>query len=99
MRRGHVYRLTAGGGPVEVLVISDDMVNDHIGGATAVQIYPREAVAPSILAIPVQRPAPGLIVVDRFATYAAKFFTDDLGPVGAEELEAVEVGLRTVFDL
>lgn len=44
-------------------------------------------------------PSTGTIVLGEFRTLSAVRFTEDLGPVDERVMEAVEIGLRAVFDL
>lgn len=101
MKRGHLYTITPAGTSVKVLVISSDVVNATIRGATCIEVRGPGYATPSIIAVQITDPVDGIAVTDRFATFAAKFFDDgtDMGPIQAGEMEAVEIGLRAVFDL
>ncbi|MCT9105914.1 hypothetical protein N4G69_09785 [Streptomyces mirabilis] len=44
-------------------------------------------------------PPPGTVVLGEFRTLSAPRFTKELGPVDERVMEAVEIGLRAVFDL
>lgn len=101
MKRGHLYRIaTRSGAELTVLVISDNVVNDHIKGATVVQLYQPDQAVPSMISAPVRtETVEGTVVCDRYATYAARYFLEDLGAIDQRTMEAVEVCLRTVFRL
>ncbi|WP_326797985.1 type II toxin-antitoxin system PemK/MazF family toxin [Streptomyces sp. NBC_01808] len=99
MKRGHVFELTQGGGVRRVLVVSDDLVNERLGIATCVEVQGPGGAAPSILVTVLTEPVKGVVVVDAYATFAARYFTTDLGPVGPRDMEAVETGIRTVLAL
>ncbi|MDT9697206.1 type II toxin-antitoxin system PemK/MazF family toxin [Streptomyces sp. P17] len=99
MKRGHVYELSFAGGPAHVLVVSSDALNAQNKSATCVLIYPQQVREATLVDIPVDSPSAGTIVLGEFRTMAAPLFTDDLGPVDERVIEAVEIGLRAVFDL
>ncbi|MEV8033278.1 type II toxin-antitoxin system PemK/MazF family toxin [Streptomyces sp. NPDC086182] len=99
MKRGHVYELTFAGGPAHVLVISSDALNTQNKTATCVLVYPQQVREATLVDIPVDAPSSGTVVLGEFRTLAAPRFTDDLGPVDERVMEAVEIGLRAVFDL
>ncbi|MFE9647238.1 type II toxin-antitoxin system PemK/MazF family toxin [Streptomyces sp. NPDC006365] len=99
MNRGHVYQLSFAGGPAHVLVISSDALNAQNKTATCVLIYPQQVREPTLVDIPVSTPSSGTIVLGEFRTLSAPHFTEDLGPVDERVMEAVEIGLRAVFDL
>lgn len=99
LKRGHVYEVTVAGGPAHVLVISSDGLNPQNKCATCVLIYPQQVREPTLVDIPVTAPSTGTIVLGEFRTLSEPRFTQDLGPVDERVLEAVEIGLRAVFDL
>ncbi|WRZ92310.1 type II toxin-antitoxin system PemK/MazF family toxin [Streptomyces sp. NBC_01007] len=99
MKRGHVYELTFAGGPAHVLVVSSDALNAQSKTATCVLVYPQQVREATLVDIPVDAPSSGTVVLGEFRTLAAPRFTDDLGPVDERVMEAVEIGLRAVFDL
>ncbi|MGW0822006.1 type II toxin-antitoxin system PemK/MazF family toxin [Streptomyces sp. NPDC002845] len=99
MKRGHVYQLSFAGGPAHVLVISSDALNAQNKTATCVLIYPQQVREATIVDIPVSTPSSGTIVLGEFRTLSAPRFDEDLGPVDDRVMEAVEIGLRAVFDL
>ncbi|MFI2434339.1 type II toxin-antitoxin system PemK/MazF family toxin [Streptomyces sp. NPDC018693] len=99
MKRGHVYELSFSGGPAHVLVFSSDALNAQNKSATCVLIYPQQVREATLVDIPVDSPSVGTIVLGEFRTLSAPRFTDGLGPVDERVMEAVEIGLRAVFDL
>ncbi|WP_328362738.1 type II toxin-antitoxin system PemK/MazF family toxin [Streptomyces sp. NBC_00445] len=99
MKRGHVYELSFAGGPAHVLVISSDALNTQNKLATCVLIYPQKVREATLVDIPVSAPSVGTIVLGEFRTLSAPRFTRDLGPVNERVMEAVEIGIRAVFDL
>ncbi|MFD7135719.1 type II toxin-antitoxin system PemK/MazF family toxin [Streptomyces sp. NPDC059894] len=99
MKRGHIYELPFAGGPAHVLVISSDALNAQHKSATCVLVYPQQVREATLVDIPVSSPSAGTIVLGEFRTLSAVHFTEDLGPVDERVLEAVEIGLRAVFDL
>ncbi|MFF3406487.1 type II toxin-antitoxin system PemK/MazF family toxin [Streptomyces sp. NPDC002742] len=99
MKRGHVYELSFAGAPAHVLVISSDALNAQNKTATCVLVYPQQVREATLVDIPVGAPSSGTVVLGEFRTLAAPRFTDDLGPVDERVMEAVEIGLRAVFDL
>ncbi|WP_392966306.1 type II toxin-antitoxin system PemK/MazF family toxin [Streptomyces sp. LN245] len=99
MKRGHVYELTFAGGPAHVLVISSDVLNAQNKTATCVLVYPQQVREATLVDIPVDAPFSGTVVLGEFRTLSAPRFTHDLGPVDERVMEAVEIGLRAVFDL
>jgi mRNA-degrading endonuclease toxin of MazEF toxin-antitoxin module len=99
MKRGHVYELPFAGGPAHVLVISSDALNAQNKCATCVLVYPQQVREATLVDIPVSSPSAGTIVLGEFRTLSAPRFTKDLGPVDQRVMEAVEIGLRAVFDL
>ncbi|NGO45713.1 type II toxin-antitoxin system PemK/MazF family toxin [Streptomyces ureilyticus] len=99
MNRGHVYQLSFAGGPAHVLVISSDALNAQNKTATCVLIYPQQVREATLVDIPISTPSSGTIVLGEFRTLSAPRFTEDLGPVDERVMEAVEIGLRAVFDL
>ncbi|MDH6629007.1 mRNA-degrading endonuclease toxin of MazEF toxin-antitoxin module [Streptomyces sp. LBL] len=99
MKRGHVYELSFAGGPAHVLVISSDPLNEQNKSATCVLIYPQQVRDATLVDIPVGTPSVGTVVLGEFRTLSAVRFTEDLGPVDERVMEAVEIGLRAVFDL
>jgi len=99
MKRGHVYELSFAGGPAYVLVISSDALNAQNKCATCVLVYPQQVREATLVDIPVSSPSAGTIVLGEFRTLSAPRFTKDLGPVDQRVMEAVEIGLRAVFDL
>ncbi len=99
MNRGHVYELEFKGGPAHVLVISSDAFNAQHKAATCVPIYPQQVREATLVDIPLNTPSTGTIVLGEFRTLAATWFINDLGPVEERTMEAVEIGLRAVFDL
>ncbi|MER6677817.1 type II toxin-antitoxin system PemK/MazF family toxin [Streptomyces sp. NPDC000983] len=99
MKRGHVYEVTFAGTPVHVLVISSDALNAQNKYATCVLVYPQYVREATLVDIPVDAPSVGTIVLGEFRTLSEARFTRDLGPVEERLMEAVEIGLRAVFDL
>jgi mRNA-degrading endonuclease toxin of MazEF toxin-antitoxin module len=99
MKRGHVYALAFSGGPAHVLVISSDALNAQNKCATCVLIYPQQVREATLVDIPISSPSAGTVVLGEFRTLSAPRFTEDLGPVDERVMEAVEIGLRAVFDL
>jgi mRNA-degrading endonuclease toxin of MazEF toxin-antitoxin module len=99
VNRGHVYQLSFAGGPAHVLVISSDALNAQNKTATCVLIYPQQVREATLVDIPISTPSSGTIVLGEFRTLSAPRFTEDLGPVDERVMEAVEIGLRAVFDL
>ncbi len=99
MKRGNVYQLAFAGGPAHVLVISSDALNAQNKTATCVLIYPQQVREATLVDIPVGAPSSGTIVLGDFRTLSVSRFTEDLGPVDEHVMEAVETGLRAVFDL
>lgn len=99
MKRGHVYELTFSGGAAHVLVISSDVLNAQNKTATCVLVYPQQVREATLVDIPVDAPSSGTVVLGEFRTLSAPRFTHDLGPVDERVMEAVEIGLRAVFDL
>jgi mRNA-degrading endonuclease toxin of MazEF toxin-antitoxin module len=99
VKRGHIYELSFAGGPAHVLVISSDVLNSRHKAATCVLVHPQQVREATLVDIPVSRPSGGTIVLGEFRTLSATHFTRDLGPVDERALEAVEIGLRAVFDL
>jgi mRNA-degrading endonuclease toxin of MazEF toxin-antitoxin module len=99
MKRGHVYQLSFAGGPAHVLVISSDALNSQNKTATCVLIYPQQVREATLVDIPVSAPSSGTIVLGEFRTLSGARFTEELGPVDERIMEAVEIGLRAVFDL
>jgi len=99
MKRGHVYALAFSGGPAHVLVISSDALNAQSKCATCVLIYPQQVREATLVDIPISSPSAGTVVLGEFRTLSAPRFTEDLGPVDERVMEAVEIGLRAVFDL
>ncbi|MDQ0812830.1 mRNA-degrading endonuclease toxin of MazEF toxin-antitoxin module [Streptomyces sp. B3I7] len=53
----------------------------------------------TLVDIPISSPSAGTIVLGEFRTLSAPRFTEDLGPVDERVMEAVDIGLRAVFDL
>ncbi|MGN9814614.1 type II toxin-antitoxin system PemK/MazF family toxin [Streptomyces sp. SD11] len=99
MKRGNVYQLAFAGGPAHVLVISSDALNAQNKTATCVLVYPQQVREATLVDIPVGAPSSGTIVLGDFRTLSVSRFTEDLGPVDEHVMEAVETGLRAVFDL
>ncbi|MGW0829625.1 type II toxin-antitoxin system PemK/MazF family toxin [Streptomyces prunicolor] len=99
MKRGHVYALAFSEGPAHVLVISSDALNAQNKCATCVLIYPQQVREATLVDIPIASPSAGTVVLGEFRTLSAPRFTEDLGPVDERVMEAVEIGLRAVFDL
>ncbi|WP_196218009.1 type II toxin-antitoxin system PemK/MazF family toxin [Streptomyces blattellae] len=99
MKRGHIYEVTFAGGPAHVLVISSDALNEQNKCATCVLLYPQQLREATLVDIPVTSPSTGTIVLGEFRTLSNVRFTQDLGPVDERVMEAVEIGLRAVFDL
>ncbi|MEW2569319.1 type II toxin-antitoxin system PemK/MazF family toxin [Streptomyces sp. NPDC047070] len=99
MKRGNVYQLSFAGGPAHVLVISSDALNAQNKTPTCVLIYPQQVREATLVDIPVGAPSSGTIVLGEFRTLSVSRFTGDLGPVDERVMEAVEIGLRAVFDL
>jgi hypothetical protein len=99
VRRGHVYAVEHQDGTAHLLVVSNSDLNSASGSATAVQVHPRGATNASIIDIELREPQAAMVVLGEFRTFGASYFHTDLGPVDARALEAVDVGLRTVFDL
>jgi mRNA-degrading endonuclease toxin of MazEF toxin-antitoxin module len=99
LKRGHVYQLSFAGGPAHVLVISSDALNAQNKTATCVLVYPQQVREATLVDIPVSTPSSGTIVLGEFRTLSAPRFSEDLGPVDERVMEAVEIGLRAVFDL
>jgi mRNA-degrading endonuclease toxin of MazEF toxin-antitoxin module len=99
VRRGHVFELSFAGGPAHVLVVSSDALNERNKAATCVLVYPQRVREATLVDIPVDTPSSGTVVLGEFRTLSAPRFTDDLGPVDERVMEAVEIGLRAVFDL
>ncbi|MDX2678950.1 type II toxin-antitoxin system PemK/MazF family toxin [Streptomyces sp. NY05-11A] len=99
MKRGHVYQLSFAGGPAHALVISSDALNAQHKSATCVLVYPQQVREATLVDIPVSAPSTGTIVLGEFRTLSAVRFTEDLGQVDEGVMEAVEIGLRAVFDL
>jgi mRNA-degrading endonuclease toxin of MazEF toxin-antitoxin module len=99
VKRGHVYELSFAGGPAHVLVISSDVLNTQNKCATCVLIYPQQVREATLVDIPVSTPSAGTIVLGEFRTLSEPRFAEDLGPVDERVMEAVEIGLRAVFDL
>jgi mRNA-degrading endonuclease toxin of MazEF toxin-antitoxin module len=99
MKRGHLYDIEHGGRIRRVLVVSDNGVNQRLGIATCVEVHEAGAAPPSVLATELSAPVPGLVIVDAYATFAAHYFTRDLGPVPREDMEAAEAGIRLVLGL
>jgi mRNA-degrading endonuclease toxin of MazEF toxin-antitoxin module len=99
MKRGHVYELAFSGGPAHVLVISSDALNAQNKCATCVLVYPQQVRETTVVDIPISSPSTGTVVLGEFRTLSAPRFTEDLGPVDERVMEAVEIGLRAVFDL
>lgn len=99
MKRGHVYQLSFAGGPAHVLVISSDALNTQNKTATCVLIYPQQVRETTLVDIPVDAPSSGTIVLGEFRTLSSARFTESLGQVDERVMEAVEIGLRAVFDL
>ncbi|MFE9766111.1 type II toxin-antitoxin system PemK/MazF family toxin [Streptomyces sp. NPDC005808] len=99
MKRGHVYQLSFAGGPAHVLVISSDALNAQNKTATCVLIYPQQVREATLVDIPVSTPSSGTVILGEFRTLSAPRYTKDLGPVDERVMEAVEIGLRAVFDL
>ncbi|MFG2784306.1 type II toxin-antitoxin system PemK/MazF family toxin [Streptomyces prunicolor] len=99
MKRGHVYASAFPGGPAHVLVISSDALNAQNKCATCVLIYPQQVREATLVDIPVSSPSAGTVVLGDFRTLSAPRLTEDLGPVDERVMEAVEIGLRAVFDL
>ncbi|MFD4258008.1 type II toxin-antitoxin system PemK/MazF family toxin [Streptomyces sp. NPDC058534] len=99
MKRGHVYDIEHGGRSRRALVVSDDLVNERLGIATCVEVHEPGRMPPSILATELTAPLPGTAVVDTYATFAARYFDNDLGAVAPRDMEAVETGIRLVLML
>jgi mRNA-degrading endonuclease toxin of MazEF toxin-antitoxin module len=99
VKRGHVYALSFAGTPAHVLVISSDALNAQNKTATCVLIYPQRMREATLIDIPVDSPSSGTIVLGEFRTLSAARFVEDLGVVDDRVMEAVEIGLRAVFDL
>jgi mRNA-degrading endonuclease toxin of MazEF toxin-antitoxin module len=99
VKRGHVYEVTFAGGPAHVLVISSDALNAQNKCATCVLLYPQQLREATLVDIPVSSPSAGTIVLGEFRTLPEPRLTQDLGPVDERVMEAVEIGLRAVFDL
>jgi mRNA-degrading endonuclease toxin of MazEF toxin-antitoxin module len=99
VKRGHIYQLPFAGGPAHVLVISSEALNEQNKTATCVLVYPQQVREATLVDIPVSAPSSGTIVLGEFRTLSAPRFTEDLGPVDERTMEAVEIGLRAVFDL
>lgn len=99
MKRGHVYQLSFAGGAAHVLVISSDALNSQNKTATCVLIYPQQVREATLVDIPVGAPSSGTIVLGEFRTLSGARFTEELGQVDERIMEAVEIGLRAVFDL
>jgi mRNA-degrading endonuclease toxin of MazEF toxin-antitoxin module len=99
VKRGHIYELSFGGGPAHVLVISSDALNVQNKSATCVLVYPQQVREPTLVDIPVSAPSAGTVVLGEFRTLSSARFTEALGPVDERVMEAVEIGLRAVFDL
>ncbi|MEU5702814.1 type II toxin-antitoxin system PemK/MazF family toxin [Streptomyces aurantiacus] len=99
MKRGNVYQLSFAGGPAHALVISSDALNAQNKTATCVLVYPQQVREATLVDIPVGTPSSGTIVLGEFRTLSAPRFAEDLGPVDDRVMEAVEIGLRAVFDL
>ncbi|WP_159053332.1 type II toxin-antitoxin system PemK/MazF family toxin [Streptomyces regalis] len=99
MKRGHIYEVNFAGGPAHVLVISSDALNGQNKCATCVLLYPQQLREATLVDIPVASPSTGTIVLGEFRTLSEPRFTQDLGPVDERVMEAVEMGLRAVFDL
>jgi len=99
VKRGHVYQLSFAGGPAHVLVISSDALNTQNKTATCVLIYPQQVREATLVDIPVSGPSSGTVILGEFRTLSAARYTEDLGPVDERVMEAVEIGLRAVFDL
>lgn len=53
----------------------------------------------TLVDIPISSPSAGTIVLGELRTLSAPRFTEDLGPVDERVMEAVDIGLRAVFDL
>jgi len=64
-----------------------------------VPVYPQQVREATLFDIPVSSPSAGTVVLGEFRTLSAPRFTEDLGPVDERVMEAVEIGLRAVFDL
>lgn len=99
MKRGHVYELAFSGGPAHVLVISSDALNAQNKCATCVLVYPQQVRETTLVDIPISSPSTGTVVLGEFRMLSAPRFTENLGPVDERVMEAVEIGLRAVFDL
>ncbi|MET7892904.1 type II toxin-antitoxin system PemK/MazF family toxin [Streptomyces mirabilis] len=99
MKRGHVYELSFAGGPAHTLVISSDALNTQNKTATCVLVYPQRVREATLVDIPVDTPSSGTVVLGEFRTLSAPRFAKELGPVDERVMEAVEIGLRAVFDL
>ncbi|MFC7219531.1 hypothetical protein ACFQLX_15320 [Streptomyces polyrhachis] len=101
MRRGHVYEIVFKGSAAHVLVVTSDNVNEHTGSATCVMVYPATDISPSIVDVPVGRPSQGTVILGAFKTFSRPVFAagTDLGEIDPRAMEAVEIGLRAVFDL
>ncbi len=99
MKRGHIYGVTFAGGPAHVLVISSDALNTQNKCATCVLLYPQQVREATLVDIPISSPSVGTIVLGEFRTLSEPRFDEDLGPVDERVMEAVEIGLRAVFDL
>ncbi|WP_371646780.1 type II toxin-antitoxin system PemK/MazF family toxin [Streptomyces mirabilis] len=99
MKRGHVYELSFAGGPAHALVISSEALNTQNKTATCVLVYPQQVREATLVDIPVDAPSSGTVVLGEFRTLSAPRFTKELGPVDEQVMEAVEIGLRAVFDL
>lgn len=99
VKRGHVYAIHFAGGPAHVLVVSSDVFNDVYKAATCVLIYPQEIRESTVADVPVTTPSTGTIALTELRTLSADRFEDDLGLVDELVMEAVEVGLRALFDL
>lgn len=99
MKRGHVYEIAFAGGPAHVLVVTADAINARYEMATCVLVYPQKVREATLVDVPVSEPSEGTIVVAEFRTLSAKRLTQDLGPVPARVMEAVDVGMKAVFDL
>lgn len=82
-----------------MLVISSDVLNEQNKTATCVLIYPQQVREATLVDIPVGAPSSGTIVLGEFRALTAPRFTVDLGPVDERVMEAVEIGLRAVFDV
>jgi mRNA-degrading endonuclease toxin of MazEF toxin-antitoxin module len=64
-----------------------------------VLVYPQQVREATLVDNPVDAPSSGTVVLGEFRTLSAPRFTEDLGPVDERVMEAVEIGLRAVFDL